>query len=356
MAADAIAYTYRYPFPSSLDAADDGARLRLATCTRADEHPHFFAGIPRQPYLFGKMLLVLSDVVRTRFYDPERWRVLLDPVVTASESMLRFEGFSSCCGVYVRADLRAEFFDTEITGRGTTNVDFNDPMRAALNRLRDTDSVRLAVGRDEVALERSGETTVEKKVKLPVRWLKGFGEVQTYQATLEPRIEAPAAEALRFVRTLPTSSGLRRPAFVVQNGRSLRLSPRERPGTVRLAGTHRARVIESLLPGARTLRLWADDGAGVTAWEVIHDNARIVLVLSPEIHRGFSGEGQLLELLAGGTWRDLARSVRARLHWQTHIDGDALAAELDVPVERVHDALAALGASGLAGYDLDAGA
>ena len=351
MAASSVAYTYRYPFPSSLDAAPDGPRLRLATCTRSDEHPHFFAGAPRQPYLLGKLLLVLSDVVRTHFYQPFR-PALLDPVVTASESMLRFEGFSSCCGVYARADLPAEAFAAEISGRGTTNVDFNDPMRSALARLRDTDTVRLAVGQDEVALERGEHKAVEKKVKLPLRWLKGFGEVQAYQADLEPRLEIPAAEALRFVRTLPkAASAAQRPGFVVQTGRSVRLSPRQGRGGVPLAGPHRARVLEPLLPGAKTLRLWADDGAGVTAWEVEHEAARMFVVLSPEIHRGFSGEGQLLELLASGGGRDILRTVRARLHWQTRIDAEALAIDLRVPAARVHGALAALGARGLAGYD-----
>lgn len=87
------------------------------------------------------------------------------------------------------------------------------------------------------------------------------------------------------------------------------LSPHERPGTVRLAGAHRARVVEPLLPGARTLRLWTDDGAGVTAWEIEHENARFFLVLSPETHRGFSGEGQLLERLVD-RHHDLPKALR----------------------------------------------
>ena len=71
------------------------------------------------------MLLVLSDVVRTHFFLPQP--ALLDPVVTSNEAMLRFEGFSGCCGVYARVDLPAEAFDSDIQGRGTTNVDFNNP-------------------------------------------------------------------------------------------------------------------------------------------------------------------------------------------------------------------------------------
>ena len=64
--------------------------------------------------------------------------------------------FSGCCGVYARVDLPPESFESDLQQRGTTNVDFNDPMRAALNRLRDREEVRLSVGRDEVALSARG--------------------------------------------------------------------------------------------------------------------------------------------------------------------------------------------------------
>ena len=61
---------------------------------------------------------------------------MLDPVVTSGGGMLRFEGFSSCCGVYSRVDLRPEAFDVDLRGKGTTNVDFNERMRTALRKLR----------------------------------------------------------------------------------------------------------------------------------------------------------------------------------------------------------------------------
>jgi len=58
-------------------------------------------------------------------------------------------------------------------------------MRAALARLGDQDDVRLAVGRDAVTLEKAGAgSVVEKKVKLPMRWVKSFSEVQRYQPGL----------------------------------------------------------------------------------------------------------------------------------------------------------------------------
>ncbi len=299
------------------------------------------------------MLLVLSNVVRTHFFLPRP--ALLDPVVTSNESMLRFEGFSGCCGVYARADLRAEAFDSEIQGRGTTNVDFNDPMRAALTRLRDRDDVRLSVGGEGVTLARAGEAVVEKKVKLPVRWIKGFSEVQAYQPGLRLKLEIPASEARRFVRSLPPGRGPKRTSYVVQTGRAMRLSQREKPGAIPVAGTHRIRVLEPLLGAARHLRIWADDDAGTSGWEVVFPTGRFFLMISPELYRGFSGEGQVLEKLAAGGWKEALPYVQAQLGWQSEIDTGAIAHKIGLGAEEVEAALAVLGSRGLAGFDVTTG-
>ena len=294
----AVDFTYRYAFPSALETAGNEPRLRLATCTPNQPSPYFFDGLMRDPRIVGDMMLVLSDVVRTHFFLARP--PLMDPVLTSTESMLRLEGFSGCCGVYARVDLAAEAFDGEIFGRGTTNVDFNNPMRAALSRIRPTEEVRFAVGRDEVALERSGEKTVEKKVRLPLRWIKGFSEVQAYQPSLSLAHDVPASEGLRLIRSFPRGRALKRPTFVVAVGSKLRLSQRERPGSVRLSGTHRVRILEPLFTSAKGLRVWHDDRAGTSAWEVIFEQAAFFLMVSPEVERGFSGEGQVLSALAGG--------------------------------------------------------
>jgi hypothetical protein len=207
-----IDFTYRYAFESNIQQSAKGKpQLSLATCDANSAQVYFFDGRVRQPRMLGEMLYVLSDVVRTHFFLP-RPTVFLDPVVTSNEEMLRFEGFSGCCGVYARVDLPASGFDGECKRRGTTNVDFNNDMRAALLRLRDEEEVGLAVGTDELVLSRDGAKTVEKKVKLPLRWIKGFSEVQAYQSRLEPRIEVSAAEGLRFIRDLPKSSRPKMPS------------------------------------------------------------------------------------------------------------------------------------------------
>jgi len=163
-------YTYRYPFASRLEREGTAWGLRLATCGGSSlggpagaslsvdallpvalPHPFFFEGRCRSPRVVADLLLALANTVNSRFYLPGASR-MLDPVVTSSEELLRLEGFSSCCGVYARVDLSADAFDCEIQGRGTTNVDFNASMRAALTQVRNGDDVRLSVGVDQFRL------------------------------------------------------------------------------------------------------------------------------------------------------------------------------------------------------------
>lgn len=351
----ALDFTYRYPFASSVAANDHGRpQLSLATFDANQEAPHFFDGRVRQPRVLGEMLYTLSDVVRTHFFMPLRPGVL-DPVLTSNEELLRLEGFSGCCGVYARVDLPAEAFDGECHGRGTTNVDFNTPMRNALLRLRDEEDVRFAVGADGVTLERGGASTIEKKVKLPLRWIKGFSEVQAYQPRLELKMEVSAAEALGFVRTLPKSARPRMPSYAISTGRSVRLSQRPQKGAVPILGTHRVKVIEALLPRAQSLRIWSDDDSGASAWEVRYAVGSFFLMISPEVFRGFSGEGQVLSVLARPPEDAVIARVRASLKWQSQLDAAGLGQMLGLGRDEVEAALAVLGSRGLAGFDAVSG-
>src|SRR5262249_21754409 len=150
-------------------------------------------------------------------------------------------------------------------------------------------------------LSRGGAAVVERKVALPIRWLKGFVEVQAYQSRMEPVHEVTGVEALRFLRALPRSK-MKHPAWIVASGRGLRLSQQPSTGGVRAGGLERLRILEGLAPHARALRIYGDAAGGTSAFELVLDTARFHLVLSPDVWRGFSGEGQALAELAGGDW------------------------------------------------------
>jgi SWIM zinc finger len=359
MAGPAVEFTYRYGFASEALATSAGMDLRLATSGPDENEAEYFRGKLTRPKRAADLLRGLVEVVRSRFYIPPamlaRILSLADPVVTCGDDVLRFEAFSACCGVYARADFLPPALDGERIGRGTTNVDFNAPMRAALARVRDSDNVGLAVGADAVELSRAGEAVVERKVALPLRWLKGFVEVQAYQSRMTRRLEVPGPEAVRFLRALPRSAGPGA-AWVVPAGRGLRLSQTKAAGALRLAGAGRLRVLELLARHARSLRVYADETSGASAWELVLDEARFYPVLSPDVWRGFSGEGQVLAALAGGQWADVLPRVRASLRWEARVDADAVGRAFSLGRDEVDAALAALGSRGLVGFDLAEGA
>lgn len=358
----ALTHALRYAHASAVLVAQ-AARPHLALATSSflgnaeARHPHFFEGSLRQPRLCAELLSAVHLVVGSRFFTPANSVAhaiaLADPVVTAGGQLLRFEGFSGCCSCYVRVDLLPEAYDGEVIGKGTTNVDFNAPMRAALARLRDADGLALSVGRDALTLSTQGQDVIERRVELPMRWLRGMVEVQSYLASMRRRFEVKGLDALRFLRTLPKAATHRTPLWVVPSPAGLHTTTRAHPLGVRLTDTSRLRVLEPLLVKARSLTVHADDTQQANAWVLEFPGARLTLALSAETWRGFSGEGQALRALM--RMPDMAQalsSVRAQLNWQSLIDAPTLARQLQQPLAAVEDGLRVLGACGMVGYDL----
>jgi hypothetical protein len=354
----AVSQTYRYAHPSFLSEA---ARPRLTLSTALPEGgaaPRFFEGRMLAPRLVSELLTAVHLIVGSRFFTPAnsvaKAIALADPVVTSGGGLLRFEGFSACCSTYVRTDVLPQAYDGQVIAKGTTNVDFNAPMRAALARVRDEAGLELAVGPDEVTLRSGTAQVTERKVDLPARWVRGMVEVQSCQAAMRRRFEVSALDALRFLRTLPRASTSRTPLWVAPGPAGLFATTRPSERGVRVTDTRRLRVLEVLLPRASSLAVFAHDAQQASAWVLDFGQARLTLALSPEVWRGFSGEGQALRALlhASGRSDALLARVRAALAWQPRLDGAALAGELALPASDIEDALRVLGACGLAGFDV----
>ena len=347
-----VEHVDRYSSPSSVR----GPGIFLAASSSASKAP-FFRGHLLAPRRGADLALTLAHVVETRFYTPPGMlqRILRqrDPVITCGGGMLRLEGFSTCCGVYARVDYRDEAFDADRLEPGTSNVDFNPPMRAALAKLRDGERASLEVSASGFTLDsESAGAAFERKVQLPVRWIKGFVEVQAYQSRMERRFEISGAMVQRFLRELPRdrTSGT---VWLTPMGNSLRLSHAPAPGGVEAGGIDRLRVVAPVARHATSIAVYSS-GDGATAWRVETPDARLFIVLSPEPSRGFSGEGQMLGALAEGS--TVTSRLRALLRWQRNLSPRALAEELHATEANVGAALAELGTCGLAGYDLADGA
>lgn len=361
MPVSSVEHVYRYGYPSHLASGSDGPELRLATSGGLAENPHFFDGRLTHPRITAQLLRGVSQIVRTRFYTPpnmlQRIIAEADPVATSGGGLLRFEGFSACCSAYARVDLTEKAYEGDLADPGTTNVDFNAPMRAALAKIKANETVRLGVGAKDVTLYREAGEVVEKKVALPIRWLKGFVEVQAYQSRLEQRFTIERTAAIRFLRSLPRQSTSKHKFWVVPAGRGLRLSSREDEKGVEVSGTERLKVLETLVPHIQRLRIYGQaDGGSASAWELDAGAQRLVLVLSPSTTRGFSGEGQALEELASKGWEKVLTQVRAKLKWQSTLRADDLATSAKIDADLAAKALVALGSRGLVGFDLTSSA
>ncbi|MGW2652494.1 SWIM zinc finger family protein [Streptomyces sp. NPDC001478] len=350
-----------YSRPSALRSSQSGQLLGLETSgghtpRGAEPHPRFFEGFLAAPHIAARGLLAVADVAAARYYQ-RSLLASLDPVVTGNGDRLRFESFSGCCGVYARLDILSEGLEGVETGHGTTNVDVNNPLREALSRTAGDDPLHLRVGPEELAVTTVRERIVEKKIPLPDRWLRGFAEAQVASAAFDLRAELPAAEAVRFLRSLSRAPGAasRGVQWVVPAGRVLRPTTRPVAGAVCLPGPQRLAALQRVLRYATALRVYgpaADGAPAASAWEVVLPGMRLTLTLSPDVSRGFSGEGGVLEALATDDAAADAELVSVLLAWEPRIEPAELAQRSGLPVQRVRAALTRLGTAGRVGYDL----
>ncbi|MEW4453386.1 SWIM zinc finger family protein [Bremerella sp. JC817] len=363
---------YHYSFASAVDdhgiqlAACDQLRTSATSADKVHAGPFLRSQLvyPRQT---ARMLRALSRVVRTHYFDARPPQ--LDPIVTTSPSVVRFEGFSGCCGVYVRLDIDREALQTQEMRWGTTNVDFNGEMIQHLDRIGRDTNVSLDISHEGISVEHSGAQVFEKKVTLPKRWIKGLCEVQVYQTRLElvhrfsPGLLMPLLQQAGG-GTARSGAGRSRGQLnylLVQAGRP-RLSPRMSPGAIPVGGLNRLDSLRSILPLIREVQLYSDPESGVHAWMAESESLRYWLVVSPELYRGFSGEGQVLSALANGAWEDRVDDLEDWLAGETTgragqppketIDPAEIASALGWSVADANIALAGLATSGLAGFDL----
>jgi hypothetical protein len=346
-----VSAAYSYLGSSALAPAGG---LTLQTSGGPAAHPRFYTGFLTEPAAAAVGLLAVAEVARTRYFRPLS-PASLDPVVTAGSDRLRFESFSGCCGVYARLDVLPAGLDGEIAAHGTTNVDVNEPLRRALTRVGRHDPLHLAVGPDDLTVTTFDGPLVERKVPLPSRWLRGFAEAQVLTARFDPRAEVAVSEARALLNRLP--AGDRSVLWALPAGRSLRLTSRPGPGAICLPGAGRLVALKPFLRYAESLRVHgpavsSGNGPVASTWELSRPGLRLSLTLSPEPYRGFSGEGAVLESLAGDEAADDAELIGALLSWDPAIDVDALATAAGLDAERVRAALAQLGTAGRVGFDV----
>jgi hypothetical protein len=343
-------------YPAASSATAEAVRL----ATSISERPAvFFDGYTEHPIEAGRALLAVANVATRRFHEPAtmvaaRIRAA-DPVVTAEPDRLRFESFSQCAGAHARFDLVEAGLDVRTCVPGTTNVDFNEPVRAALAGLTRHEPLRLTVGWDSLVVQTVDDTVVERRVPLPERWVKGFGEVQIALTGAPPLLDLDHVRAQRFLNGLPGGRAGGATAWAVAAGGAVRIGQSWRPGAVCLAGASRLRALLPLARFATGLRAYAHPDTKeptAVAWVLTLPGGRVTLTLSPEPNRGFSGEGGLLLNLVDARAQNDAAALGRTLATRARFSVSEAADAGNVTPRRVATALTWLGLYGHLGFDV----
>ncbi|WP_312136920.1 SWIM zinc finger family protein [Sphingobacterium sp.] len=320
-----------------------------AEIKEVNEVPCFFWGSLTDPLTTAKCLTTLSKVVRSSFGPiPASLR---DPIISAGTDQIRFEGFSSCNGVYARLDLLEDAIDGEFLASGTTNVDFNEPMLNALNAVKKTEKMVLGVGSKEVSISTDKGKVVEKKVRLPERWIKGLTSVQLYLAGMEEKFRLNKVQVVQLFQSIPRGN-VKGEFFLHQRANRFVLSPIASKDSVRIGGIQRLRLLEGILPYIDSMTVYQEVGGESCSVVADFKNMRLTLALSPDSYRGFSGEGNVLENMIQAVPDEWVMGVNSLLKSNELFDPTMLSIEHDVGFATMDSLTASLSSVGLLGYDL----
>jgi len=347
---------YNYQRPSSLIKKDVSEELFLSKYSEIQKNtdaPCFFWGDVSQPFILARCLITLSNIVKSSFnLSPFQMALLKDPIVTAGNSRLRFEGFSHCAGVYARVDVLPDGLHGEFLENGTTNVDFNQPMITALGSIRPNEKIMLSVGEREVGLYKEEEKVTERKVPLPVKWIKGLGAVQIYLSESEKLHTFNKIQTQQLFRGIPKGS-VKTDYYLIIRGNKPMFSPVKSVDAVCIGGLHRLRLLEPLLPYIDQMQVFPHADMQSTTWQLYMGNIKFSFSLSRETWRGFSGEGAVLDSLIGDISDEWIDALDKYAYANQSFNPSVFALNENISLKKTTNLTGRLAAMGLLGFDLD---
>ena len=311
--------------------------------------PCFFWGTLTDPYVTAKCWSTIAKVVRSSFGPTPP--SLRDPIVSAGTERIRFEGFSSCNGVYVRLDMKPESIDGEFIANGTTNVDFNDPMLNALNSIQKNEKVTLAVGQQDVQVITTKAKVTEKKVTLPMRWIKGLTSVQLYLADMDLKFELNKIQTIQLFQTLPKGS-VKGDFFITKRAGKFMFSTLMTTDSVRIGGIHRLRLLDGVLAISEKIFVYESTDKQTCAIVCEFGKMQLLMAFSPDAYRGFSGEGKALEHMTENVPVEWVYGLNSLLKSNETFDPTLLSIEHDIDFGTMDQLTSSLSSIGLLGYDL----
>jgi hypothetical protein len=250
----------------------------------------------------------------------------LDPIVTISEHGTAIEVFSTDESAYARLLLKAgEAYEDKQRSDGTTHLAIGDTLLRGIGRMRSYRSSTLELGPGPAG--EGGEATQERDIRVPLRWLRAFGQVQAASTLPAREFELAPIDLYNVLLTLrmrraKTSPRALRYELVPGEAPRLVLEPWDlviegtgpayqgtTPVVVRTWGRRRLSVLARLLPHCKSVRVRLV-GAGLPAYYVLDlGDAELSLALSGWTDSGWAGIATFDLLVAGEVDELLAKKA-----------------------------------------------
>ena len=330
-----------------------------------DNDPLFFNGEIINPTIVSGGLLVLSDIVGTRYfkYVPVDLR---DPIFSAQGDRLRAECFSACNGVYARMDVFQSALDGDIL-YGTTNVDIGNNLRKSLLNIRQGDRLKFRIGDDGLKTLHSKnldnksvltDIVTQRPVKMPDRWIRALGNCAMLHQNMKYKFHVEGMQAKSFIAMLPPVTGKEKSGWLTPTKTGVILKSREEKNSVYISGLHRLSAIKKVMSNVNSIFFYAPENGepGQMMLEVCMTGANITLSLTAKSYEGYSGEGALLDSLSNPKILECADKIDNILNFESRLDIDKISKSIGIVKNDMNDAMELLAVSGKLGFDVREGA
>ncbi len=211
------------------------------------------------------------------------------------------------------------------------------------------------MGEQSIKLQSSQGEAVERKVRLPERWIKGFLQVQAVQRHAQPLFELDRLTAGQLLTRIPAST--KDALYLVPKRHKpevLYRQPAGKSGYIAVADGHRLRLLQAILPDLQVLRVYQTEATGASLWVADTGAAQFTLGLSGAAAHGFSGDGDALRQLRAAEIDEVDLALaRAAAHSLNQFTIAELAQHQDLPLPQATEIVDWLAQQGLLGFDRD---
>ena len=330
-----------------------------------DNDPLFFNGEIINPTIVSGGLLVLADIVSTRYfkYVPVDLR---DPILSAQGDRLRAECFSACNGVYARMDVFQSALDGDIL-YGTTNVDIGNNLRKSLLNIRQGDRLKFRIGDEGLKTLHSKnldnksvltDIVTQRPVKMPDRWIRALGNCAMLHQNMKYKFHVEGMQAKSFIAMLPPVTGKEKSGWLTPTKTGVILKSGEEKNSVYISGLHRLSALKKVMSNVNSIFFYAPENGepGQMMLEVCMTGANITLSLTAKSYEGYSGEGALLDSLSNPKILECADKIDNILNFESRLDIDKISKSIGIVKNDMNDAMELLAVSGKLGFDVREGA